>query len=148
MAAKTAAPTRSAFKDKEKPQQVCICLIFEFEIHVFQILFIFLQILFLFLQVRSSNMVAAKSVADAVRTSLGPKGMDKMIMVCIFCCYFCYSRLILCFSFVQAGNGEVTITNDGATILNQMSVMHPTAKMVSALVLINVVIVCILILSY
>lgn len=55
-------------------------------------------------------MVAAKSVADAVRTSLGPKGMDKMI---------------------QAGNGEVTITNDGATILNQMSVIHPTAKMVS-----------------
>jgi len=39
---------------------------------------------------------------------LGPKGMDKMI---------------------QAGNGEVTITNDGATILNLMSVVHPTAKM-------------------
>lgn len=54
-------------------------------------------------------MVAAKSVADAVRTSLGPKGMDKMI---------------------QTGNGEVTITNDGATILNKMSVVHPTAKMV------------------
>jgi T-complex protein 1 subunit delta len=59
--------------------------------------------------VRTSNIVAAKAVADAVRTSLGPRGMDKMI---------------------QTGNGEVTITNDGATILNQMSVIHPTAKMV------------------
>jgi T-complex protein 1 subunit delta len=59
-------------------------------------------------EIRGSNMAAAKAVADAVRTSLGPKGMDKMI---------------------QSGNGEVTITNDGATILNQMSVLHPTAKM-------------------
>ncbi|CAO4364365.1 unnamed protein product [Caenorhabditis nigoni] len=58
--------------------------------------------------VRNSNIVAAKAVADAVRTSLGPRGMDKMI---------------------QSGNGDVTITNDGATILNQMSVIHPTAKM-------------------
>ncbi|KAE9551357.1 hypothetical protein FO519_005439 [Halicephalobus sp. NKZ332] len=58
--------------------------------------------------VRSSNICAAKSVADAIRTSLGPRGMDKMI---------------------QAPNGEVTITNDGATILKQMSVIHPTAKM-------------------
>lgn len=48
-------------------------------------------------------------MADAVRTSLGPRGMDKMI---------------------QTGNGEVTITNDGATILKQMSVIHPAAKMV------------------
>jgi len=68
-----------AFKDKDKPASV-----------------------------RSSNIVAAKSVADAVRTSLGPRGMDKMI---------------------QSANGEVTITNDGATILKQMSVIHPTAKM-------------------
>ncbi|KAK0422138.1 hypothetical protein QR680_007389 [Steinernema hermaphroditum] len=58
--------------------------------------------------VRNSNIVAAKAVADAIRTSLGPRGMDKMI---------------------QSGNGDVTITNDGATILNQMSVIHPTAKM-------------------
>ena len=56
-----------------------------------------------------SNIVAAKAVADAVRTSLGPRGMDKMI---------------------QSGNGDVTITNDGATILKEMSVIHPTAKMV------------------
>jgi T-complex protein 1 subunit delta len=47
-------------------------------------------------------------VADAVRTSLGPKGMDKMI---------------------QNEQGEVLISNDGATILKQMEVFHPTAKM-------------------
>merc|ERR1711962_712200 len=59
-------------------------------------------------QVRYGNITAAKAVADAIRTSLGPKGMDKMI---------------------QAGNGDVTITNDGATILDQMRVIHPAAKM-------------------
>lgn len=53
-------------------------------------------------QVRYGNITAAKAVADAIRTSLGPKGMDKMI---------------------QAGNGDVTITNDGATILKQMEVI-------------------------
>mmetsp|Transcript_3477 Transcript_3477/g.10428 ORF Transcript_3477/g.10428 Transcript_3477/m.10428 type:complete len:532 (-) Transcript_3477:147-1742(-) len=58
--------------------------------------------------VRESNIVAAKSVADAVRTSLGPRGMDKMI---------------------SSAGGDVVITNDGATILKQMEVAHPTAKM-------------------
>ena len=58
--------------------------------------------------VRESNIVAAKAVADAVRTSLGPRGMDKMI---------------------SSPKGEVVITNDGATILKQMEVSHPTAKM-------------------
>ncbi|XP_023936537.1 T-complex protein 1 subunit delta [Bicyclus anynana] len=58
--------------------------------------------------IRLSNINAAKAVSDAIRTSLGPRGMDKMI---------------------QAANGEVTITNDGATILKQMSVIHPAAKM-------------------
>ena len=58
--------------------------------------------------VRESNIVAAKAVADAVRTSLGPRGMDKMI---------------------SSPQGEVVITNDGATILKQMEVSHPTAKM-------------------
>ena len=47
-------------------------------------------------------------VADAVRSSLGPKGMDKMI---------------------QGKDGEVIITNDGATIMSHMQVFHPTAKM-------------------
>mmetsp|Transcript_13223 Transcript_13223/g.40754 ORF Transcript_13223/g.40754 Transcript_13223/m.40754 type:complete len:87 (-) Transcript_13223:1497-1757(-) len=55
--------------------------------------------------VRVSNIMAAKGVADAIRTSLGPRGMDKMI---------------------QKADGEVIITNDGATILSQMDVAHPT----------------------
>lgn len=59
-------------------------------------------------QIRQSNMNAAKAVADAVRTSLGPRGMDKMI---------------------QAASGDVIITNDGATILKQIEVLHPAAKM-------------------
>mmetsp|Transcript_12194 Transcript_12194/g.14562 ORF Transcript_12194/g.14562 Transcript_12194/m.14562 type:complete len:539 (+) Transcript_12194:131-1747(+) len=60
------------------------------------------------LDVRSNNMLAAKAVADAVRTSLGPRGMDKMVV---------------------AGDGEVTITNDGATILQKLGVTSPAAKM-------------------
>lgn len=60
------------------------------------------------MQVRLSNIIAAKSVADCIRTSLGPKGMDKMI---------------------QSGDGDVTITNDGATILSLINVVHPAAKM-------------------
>lgn len=58
--------------------------------------------------VRRSNITAAKAVSDAVRTSLGPRGMDKM---------------------VQKKEGSVLITNDGATILEQMQVEHPAAKM-------------------
>uniref|UniRef100_A0A7R9U684 T-complex protein 1 subunit delta n=1 Tax=Pinguiococcus pyrenoidosus TaxID=172671 RepID=A0A7R9U684_9STRA len=58
--------------------------------------------------VRHANIVAARAIADAVRTSLGPRGMDKMI---------------------QKGDGEVIISNDGATIMSQMEVFHPTAKM-------------------
>eukprot|EP01104_Vermistella_antarctica_P009509 TRINITY_DN244_c0_g1_i1.p1 TRINITY_DN244_c0_g1~~TRINITY_DN244_c0_g1_i1.p1 ORF type:complete len:557 (+),score=182.16 TRINITY_DN244_c0_g1_i1:58-1671(+) len=60
------------------------------------------------LDVRASNIMAARGVADVVRTSLGPKGMDKMI---------------------QSDTGNVMITNDGATILQQMQVKHPAAKM-------------------
>lgn len=58
--------------------------------------------------VRRTNITAAKAVADAVRTSLGPRGMDKM---------------------VQEEDGSVLITNDGATILEKMKVEHPAAKM-------------------
>jgi len=58
--------------------------------------------------IRLANIAAAKAVAAAVRTSLGPRGMDKMI---------------------QDARGQVVITNDGATILKQMQVSHPTAKM-------------------
>ena len=76
------APTgagNNAFRDKEKPMAV-----------------------------RTANIVAARAVANAIRTSLGPKGMDKMI---------------------QTGKGETIITNDGNTMLKDMSVMHPAAKM-------------------
>ena len=69
----------NAFRDKEKPTAV-----------------------------RSANIQAATAVADAIRTSLGPRGMDKMI---------------------QTGKGETIITNDGNTMLRDMSVMHPAAKM-------------------
>ena len=55
-----------------------------------------------------SNIEAAKAVADSVRTSLGPKGMDKMI---------------------KDDKDNVTITNDGATILQRMKVLHPAARM-------------------
>lgn len=58
--------------------------------------------------VRENNIIAARAVADAVRTSLGPRGMDKMI---------------------QSGKGDVVISNDGATILNKMELAHPCAKM-------------------
>jgi T-complex protein 1 subunit delta len=58
--------------------------------------------------VRYANILAAKAVADAVRTSLGPRGMDKML---------------------SSANGDVIITNDGATILNKMEVTQPAAKM-------------------
>jgi T-complex protein 1 subunit delta len=59
-------------------------------------------------EIRNSNITAAKAVADAIRTSLGPKGMDKMI---------------------QNSSGDVTITNDGATILKEIQVLHPAARM-------------------
>lgn len=59
-------------------------------------------------EIRLSNIRASKALADAIRTSLGPRGMDKMI---------------------QDVKGQVTITNDGATILDQMRVVHPAAKM-------------------
>ncbi|MFH1365301.1 MAG: thermosome subunit alpha [archaeon] len=55
-----------------------------------------------------NNILAAKMVADIVKTTLGPKGMDKMLV----------SPL-----------GEIVITNDGATILKKMQIEHPAAKM-------------------
>lgn len=73
------APSNATFKDKEKPQEV-----------------------------RKANILAARAVSDAIRTSLGPKGMDKMI---------------------KTKNGEIIISNDGATILKHMAVLHPAARM-------------------
>ena len=55
-----------------------------------------------------TNIAAAKAVADAVRTTLGPKGMDKMLVDTI---------------------GDIVITNDGVTILEEMEIEHPAAKM-------------------
>ena len=58
---------------------------------------------------QSRNIMAAKTVAETVRTTLGPKGMDKMLVDSI---------------------GDITITNDGATILEEMEIEHPAAKMI------------------
>ncbi|KAE8145319.1 chaperonin Cpn60/TCP-1 family [Aspergillus avenaceus] len=78
-AASQANTGNNAFKDKEKPMAV-----------------------------RTSNILAARAVSDAIRTSLGPRGMDKMI---------------------QTPKGNTIITNDGNTMLKDMSVMHPAARM-------------------
>ena len=58
---------------------------------------------------QKTNIMAAKLVAETVRTTLGPKGMDKMIVDSI---------------------GDVTVTNDGVTILEEMQIEHPAAKMI------------------
>jgi thermosome len=59
-------------------------------------------------EAQRNNINAAKTVAQIVRTSLGPRGMDKMLVDSL---------------------GDVTITNDGATILKEIDVQHPAAKM-------------------
>jgi len=59
-------------------------------------------------QAQRNNITAAKTVAEIVRTSLGPRGMDKMLVDTL---------------------GDVTISNDGATILKEIDVQHPSAKM-------------------
>ena len=56
-----------------------------------------------------NNIWAAKEIANIVKTTLGPRGMDKMLV---------------------DGMGDVTITNDGATILKEIDVQHPGAKMI------------------
>jgi len=58
---------------------------------------------------QSNNIMAAKLVAETVRTTLGPKGMDKMLVDSM---------------------GNVVITNDGVTILEEMQIEHPAAKMI------------------
>src|SRR5512145_139994 len=57
---------------------------------------------------QKNNITAAKLVAEVVKTSLGPRGMDKMLVDSL---------------------GDVTITNDGATILKEIDVQHPAGKM-------------------
>jgi T-complex protein 1 subunit epsilon len=60
------------------------------------------------IEAQKANILAARSVSSLLRTSLGPKGMDKMLV---------------------SQDGEVTITNDGATILQKMEVEHQVAKL-------------------
>src|ERR671928_376975 len=59
-------------------------------------------------EAQKNNITAAKLIAELVKTSLGPRGMDKMLVDTL---------------------GDVTITNDGATILKEIDVQHPAAKM-------------------
>ncbi|MBS3171736.1 TCP-1/cpn60 chaperonin family protein [Candidatus Woesearchaeota archaeon] len=56
-----------------------------------------------------NNIMAAKLVAETVRTTLGPKGMDKMLVDSV---------------------GDIVVTNDGVTILEEMQIEHPAAKMI------------------
>ena len=58
---------------------------------------------------QNNNIAAAKAVSEAVRSTLGPRGMDKMLV---------------------DGMGDIVITNDGATILKELDVEHPAAKMI------------------
>jgi len=58
---------------------------------------------------QASNISAGKAVSESVRTTLGPRGMDKMLVT---------------------DSGDVTITNDGATILETMDIEHPAAQMI------------------
>ncbi len=60
-------------------------------------------------EAQRNNILAAKLVAETVRTTLGPKGMDKMLV---------------------DGTNDVVITNDGVTILEEMKIEHPAAKMI------------------
>ena len=57
---------------------------------------------------QNNNIMAARAIADSVRSTLGPRGMDKMLVDSM---------------------GDVVITNDGVTILKEMDVEHPAAKM-------------------
>ncbi len=58
---------------------------------------------------RQTNITAAKAIAQAVRTTLGPKGMDKMLV---------------------DSSGNVVVSNDGVTILSEMDIEHPGANMI------------------
>ena len=57
---------------------------------------------------RKANMMAAQIISEVLKTTLGPRGMDKMLIDSL---------------------GDITITNDGATVLNEIDVQHPAAKM-------------------
>ena len=59
---------------------------------------------------QSANITAGKAISESVRTTLGPRGMDKMLV---------------------SDSGDVVITNDGATILDEMDIEHPAAQMLT-----------------
>ncbi|MCQ5340700.1 MAG: thermosome subunit, partial [Candidatus Methanomethylicia archaeon] len=59
-------------------------------------------------EAQRANIMAAITLAETIKSSLGPRGMDKMLV---------------------SSFGDVTITNDGATIVKEMDVQHPAAKM-------------------
>ena len=61
---------------------------------------------------RLSSFIGAIAIADLVKSTLGPKGMDKMLV---------------------SPDGEVLITNDGATIVDKMQIEHPVAKLMAEL---------------
>ncbi|MCW3977797.1 MAG: thermosome subunit beta [Candidatus Bathyarchaeota archaeon] len=60
-------------------------------------------------EAQKNNIMAAKVIAEAIRSTLGPRGMDKMLVDSL---------------------GDITITNDGASILDEIDVQHPAAKMI------------------
>lgn len=64
------------------------------------------------LEAHKTNIMAARTVASLLKTSLGPKGMDKMLV---------------------SPDGNVIITNDGATMLEKMEIHHQTAKLLAEL---------------
>jgi archaeal chaperonin len=59
---------------------------------------------------RENSIMAAKLIAQVIRSSLGPRGMDKMLV---------------------SATGDVTITNDDTTILKELDIEHPIAKMLN-----------------
>merc|ERR1712039_623337 len=60
------------------------------------------------IQAHKANILAAKAIAESIRSSMGPRGMDKMVI---------------------SPDGDVLVTNDGATILEKMDVEHHIAKL-------------------
>jgi len=60
------------------------------------------------MQAYKNNIMAARSVANTLKSSFGPKGMDKMLV---------------------SGDADIVVTNDGATIVEKMEIEHPTAKL-------------------
>ena len=58
---------------------------------------------------RRSNLMAAQIISEVLKSTLGPRGMDKMLIDSL---------------------GDITITNDGATVLAEIDVQHPAAKMI------------------